>query len=149
MYVKQPFQTLSFHYALNYRSCRHFEGLGYAKPTTALIEVNKRVEQVAKERGISMAQVSHGISELVVRVIELCSIGLLGMVLDETLHFGTDRWRNSIEQVAGSSRCVDRGRFYAFADFKSFAAGIHVKLTEEKVKLLEEPYEPRPIVCTV
>ncbi|KAJ7678995.1 aryl-alcohol dehydrogenase [Mycena polygramma] len=70
----------------------------------------KRVEEVAKKRGISMAQVSVAWS--------LSKEGISAPIV------GTTSLANLADAIAGT----------------------HIKLTEEEIKYLEEPYQPRTIL---
>ncbi|CAE6476211.1 unnamed protein product [Rhizoctonia solani] len=73
-------------------------------------EIISRVEQIAKSRGVSMAQV-----------------GL-------AWHFSKDYTSAPIIGIT------------TLKNFEDTIGAIHVKLTEEEIKLLEEPYGPRDIV---
>ncbi|KAG8923484.1 hypothetical protein FRC02_011113 [Tulasnella sp. 418] len=82
---------------------------GDPKVDTFLVTINQRVNEVAKKRGISMAQVA--------------------LAWSLSKDFVT-------APIVGTSK---------LENLDDLAAGVHVKLTEDEVKYIDEPYRPRAI----
>ncbi|KAG8911337.1 hypothetical protein FRC01_005772 [Tulasnella sp. 417] len=74
------------------------------------IEINKRVAEIAKRRGISMAQVA------------------LAWSLSKPFMTAPIVGTTSLEKL------------------KDIVGGIHVKLTDEEIKSIDEPYKPKPVI---
>ncbi|KAI0823784.1 aryl-alcohol dehydrogenase [Trametes gibbosa] len=82
---------------------------GYIKPGSGTPEILTRVEELAKKKGVTMAQIA--IAWI------LAKDGVTAPIVGTT----------------------------SLDNLKDIIAGVHVKLTDEEIKHLEEPYVPRPI----
>ncbi|KAG8932063.1 hypothetical protein FRC00_000321 [Tulasnella sp. 408] len=88
---------------------------------TWLVDINERVADIAQKRGISMAQVALAWSLSKPYV----TAPIVGTTSTEKL-----------KDLIGCERLTYRG---------TFIAGVHIKLTEEEVKSIDELYKPRAI----
>ncbi|KAF8686555.1 Aldo kereductase [Rhizoctonia solani] len=101
----------------------------YDKTKETNDKIVSSVEAIAKSKGISMAQVA----------IAWClsKDGMAAPII------GTTKLEN-LEDIIGS--CVPLIVHPGYVDIWLWADGIHVKLTEDEIKRLEEPYTPQGIV---
>ena len=86
-----------------------------------------RVEEIAKKRGISMAQVSiaWSLTKVTAPVVGSTKLENLKDIIGEST-------------VGASASQVVADRYY-------LAGAIHVKLTDDEIKYLEEPYRPTEV----
>ncbi|KAI0648545.1 aryl-alcohol dehydrogenase [Trametes meyenii] len=82
---------------------------GYTREGSGTTEIVKRVEEIAKKKGVSMAQIS------------------IAWILSK---------EGVTAPIVGTT---------SLDNLKDIIAGVHVKLTEDEIKYLEEPYVPLPI----
>lgn len=99
---------------------------GYGR-TEGNKEVVKRVEEIAKKKGHSMAQIA-------------CAWVLAKDPVAAPI-VGTTNLKNLQELVGKLTRNVQM-----WASSEVFLAeSVHIKLTEEEIKYLEEPYQPMAV----
>ncbi|KAJ7617073.1 Aldo/keto reductase [Roridomyces roridus] len=86
------------------------------------------VEELAKKRGVSMAQISIAWA---FELKKVCPLHGISIVLD-SIHF-----KGVSAPIVGTT---------SLANLEDAIAAVHVKLTEDEIKLLEEPYQPMAIM---
>lgn len=96
---------------------------------SAILTRSSRVEEIAKARGISMAQVAIAWS-------------LSKDVMTAPI-IGTTNLKN-LEDIA--SKCLSNAFVMPTLIHDVIVGAVHVNLTDEEIKRLEEPYLPQAIV---
>lgn len=92
------------------------------KPDASRQQINERIDEVARKRGISMAQCA--------LAWELANDFVTAPIVGSTRLESLDELIGRSEPKVGADT----------------ADGVHVKLTEEEKKYIDEPYTPRAIV---
>lgn len=96
---------------------------------TFITSINQRVQDIAKARGVSMAQVALAWS--------LSKPFVTAPIVGST---NLERLKDTIGMISLPATCVSELRFLRLV------AGVHLKLTEEEVKSIDELYKPRSTI---
>lgn len=102
--------------------------VGGAEGDPVLSSVNSRVLEIAQARGVSMAQVALAWS--------LSKPFVTAPIFGST---NIDRLRDTVGKYIRSMMGI-------IPDILRIKAGVHLKLTEEEIKSIDEPYKPRSVV---
>ena len=124
-FLARPWQAEE---TLRVKTDTNYKGRGTHLPDKSRQTINERVEELATNKGVTMAQIGLAWS--------------LGSEHVTAPIVGTTKLENLKELIGGCSDCVVMLK----SGFLILAA-LDIELSPEERKYIDEPYEPRTIVC--